>query len=65
MNGPHDKPNDGSFPMYHVSESHPKIISKEIYEKAKEKKVDSKVKYVHEKSFASPFDKKIKCAFLQ
>ena len=24
MNGPHDKPNDGSFPMYHVSESHPK-----------------------------------------
>lgn len=63
MNGPHDKPNDGSFPMYHVSESHPKIISKEIYEKANEKKANSKVKYVHEKSFVSPFDKKIKCAF--
>lgn len=62
MNGPHDKPNDGSFPMYHVSESHPKIISKEIYEKANEKKANSKVKYVHEKSFISPFDKKIKCA---
>ena len=62
MNGPHDKPNDGSFPMYHVSESHPKIISKEIYEKANEKKANSKVKYVHEKSFVSPFDKKIKCA---
>lgn len=61
MNGPHDKPNDGSFPMYHVSESHPKIISKEIYEKANEKKTNSKVKYVHEKSFVSPFDKKIKC----
>ena len=62
MNGPHDKPNDGSFPMYHVSESHPKIISKEIYEKANEKKVNSKNKYVHKKSFVSPFDKKIKCA---
>lgn len=61
MNGPHDKPNDGSFPMYHVSESHPKIISKEIYEKANEKKANSKVKYVHEKSFVSPFDKKLKC----
>ena len=48
--------------MYHVSESHPKIISKEIYEKANEKKANSKVKYVHEKSFVSPFDKKIKCA---
>lgn len=62
MNGPHDKPNDGSFPMYHVSESHPKIISKVIYEKANEKKASSKVKYVHEKSFVSPFDKMIKCA---
>lgn len=62
MNGPHDKFNDGSFPMYHVSESHPGIVSKEIYEKAKEKKENSKSKYVHEKSFVSPFEKKIKCA---
>ena len=62
MNGPHDKLNDGSYPMYHVSESHPEIVSKEIYEKAKEKKENSKSKYVHEKSFVSPFEKKIKCA---
>lgn len=54
--------NKGEFPMYHVKESHPAIISKEEYQKAQNKEIKNRVKFIKETNPTSPFYGLIKCA---
>lgn len=57
----HCKLNDGSYPIYLVTDSHPAIISKDDYEKAQVLMKEKMPLYHKPGNNLSPFTKKIKC----
>lgn len=56
------KTNKGEFPMYHVLESHPAIISMDDFNKVQEIMAKKDVRFVRPKKDTSPFHGLIKCA---
>lgn len=56
------KTNKGEFPIYHVLESHPAIISMDDFNKAQEIMAKKDNKFVRPKKDTSPFHGLIKCA---
>lgn len=63
MNAPHNKRNDGSYPMYHVTEDHPAIVTPAEFGEARRRLAGRRERAASGKGDnSSPFSGKVRCA---